>query len=57
MEATEEVGAHVPPLEVEIYWCPLCGSKFLHYLGTRHIRQNGQGGECWGRTKKIQFIR
>ena len=55
--AEDEQGPHEPPIEITIHWCSVCGSKFLHYLGSRHIRQNGVGGECWGKTKPLQFVR
>lgn len=52
-----EAGPGEPPIELEVWWCPECGSLFLHHLGTRHIRQSGQGGECHGRLVELQFYR
>lgn len=45
------------PIEIFLWWCPICGSMFQHNLGTRHIRQKGKGGECVGNLIKIQYFR
>lgn len=45
------------PVEIFIFWCPVCDSKFMHDLGTTHIRQSGMDGKCVSSLIRLQFYR
>ena len=46
-----------PPVELTVYWCPACGSLFLHQIGSWHIKQSGLTGSCVADLVELQFYR
>jgi hypothetical protein len=57
MQQPADAGPEGAPIEIVIHWCPKCDSRFIHDLGSRHIRQNAVGGECNTKLIALQFYR